>query len=193
MDDNMAFWNNGRQSTFATTRSSHSSMIDLLSDFNVHSNIFSQSINYPYLQFNTLQSLSTPTRPTLLISKLICGSFIGNSIIRAQQKRIRYARPDSEDALRYVDQVKFKFANRPQVYYDFLKVFNELKSGKIGPSGVIIRVSNLFKNRPELILGFNKFLPRGHQIEIKRHPMGFLVTLSKHKFSRITPYCRRMH
>lgn len=33
-----------------------------------------------------------------------------------------------EDALSYLDQVKFKFGNEPQVYNDFLDIMKEFKS-----------------------------------------------------------------
>jgi paired amphipathic helix protein Sin3a len=38
----------------------------------------------------------------------------------------------------------------------------------IDTPGVISRVSNLFKGHPELIVGFNTFLPPGYKIEV--HP-----------------------
>lgn len=33
-----------------------------------------------------------------------------------------------EDALSYLDQVKYKFGNQPQVYNDFLDIMKEFKS-----------------------------------------------------------------
>jgi hypothetical protein len=33
-----------------------------------------------------------------------------------------------EDALNYLDQVKYKFGNQPQVYNDFLDIMKEFKS-----------------------------------------------------------------
>ena len=192
-DDNMASTNTERESTVATTRSPPRSMSDLVSDSNVQSNIVSQSINNPNLQLNTAQPLSTAIVPGLPINELICGSFIGDSIIRQQQQQTRYLKPKVEDALSYLDQVKFKFANQPQVYHDFLDIMKELKLGLIGTSGVITRVSNLFKDCPELILGFSMFLPPGYKIEIKKHPMGFLVTISLPQIPSITSTRPKMH
>lgn len=37
----------------------------------------------------------------------------------------------------------------------------------IDTPGVIQRVSNLFKGHPELIVGFNTFLPPGYKIEVQ--------------------------
>lgn len=38
----------------------------------------------------------------------------------------------------------------------------------IDTPGVINRVSNLFKGHPDLIVGFNTFLPPGYKIEVER-------------------------
>ncbi|KAH9526139.1 Paired amphipathic helix protein Sin3a [Dermatophagoides farinae] len=78
----------------------------------------------------------------------------------------QFQRLKVEDALSYLDQVKFKFNDRPQVYNDFLDIMKEFKSQSIDTPGVIQRVSNLFKGHPELIVGFNTFLPPGYKIEI---------------------------
>ncbi len=71
-----------------------------------------------------------------------------------------------EDALSYLDQVKYKFGNQPQVYNDFLDIMKEFKSQSIDTPGVIGRVSSLFRGHPELIVGFNTFLPPGYKIEV---------------------------
>ena len=46
-----------------------------------------------------------------------------------------------------------------------LYLFNILISS-IDTPGVIGRVSNLFKGHPDLIMGFNTFLPPGYKIEV---------------------------
>lgn len=38
---------------------------------------------------------------------------------------------------------------------------------RIDTPGVISRVSNLFKGHPDLIVGFNTFLPPGYKIEVQ--------------------------
>lgn len=40
-------------------------------------------------------------------------------------------------------------------------------SNRIDTPGVISRVSNLFKGHPDLIVGFNTFLPPGYKIEVQ--------------------------
>ena len=46
-------------------------------------------------------------------------------------------------------------------YDNFVKYFS------IDTPGVINRVSNLFKGHPDLIVGFNTFLPPGYKIEVQ--------------------------
>lgn len=86
-----------------------------------------------------------------------------------------------EDALSYLDLVKYKFGSKPQVYNDFLDIMKEFKSQSIDTPGVIERVSSLFKGFPELIVGFNTFLPPGYKIEVQRSEQGgyaFSVSVS---------------
>jgi len=86
--------------------------------------------------------------------------------LSVQQQQQNFQRLKVEDALSYLDQVKFKFNNQPQVYNDFLDIMKEFKSQAIDTPGVIQRVSTLFRGHPELIVGFNTFLPPGYKIEM---------------------------
>lgn len=70
-----------------------------------------------------------------------------------------------QDALSYLDQVKVQFADHPDVYNKFLDIMKDFKSGAIDTPGVIERVSTLFAGNPNLIQGFNTFLPPGYKIE----------------------------
>ncbi|XP_067249669.1 paired amphipathic helix protein Sin3b-like [Chanodichthys erythropterus] len=79
-----------------------------------------------------------------------------------------------EDALSYLDQVKIRFGNEPGIYNKFLDIMKEFKSQIIDTPGVINRVSRLFHGHPDLVLGFNAFLPPGYRIEIPRNGMAFL-------------------
>jgi histone deacetylase complex regulatory component SIN3 len=72
-----------------------------------------------------------------------------------------------EDALSYLDQVKFQFDKQPEVYNHFLDIMKEFKSQAIDTPGVISRVSNLFRGHNDLIEGFNTFLPPGYKIEVQ--------------------------
>ncbi|KAK0215615.1 histone deacetylase complex, SIN3 component [Armillaria fumosa] len=70
------------------------------------------------------------------------------------------------DALSYLDAVKIQFQDQPDVYNQFLDIMKEFKSQLIDTPGVIHRVSHLFFGHPQLIIGFNTFLPAGYHIEI---------------------------
>uniref|UniRef100_A0A3P9M7C9 Paired amphipathic helix protein Sin3b n=1 Tax=Oryzias latipes TaxID=8090 RepID=A0A3P9M7C9_ORYLA len=78
------------------------------------------------------------------------------------------------NALSYLDQVKIRFANDPGIYNKFLDIMKEFKSQSIDTPGVINRVSQLFHGHPDLVLGFNAFLPPGYRIEIPKNGMAFL-------------------
>lgn len=73
--------------------------------------------------------------------------------------------PILNDALSYLDQVKIQFVDHPDVYNRFLDIMKDFKSGAIDTPGVIDRVSSLFAGSPDLIQGFNTFLPPGYRIE----------------------------
>ena len=54
----------------------------------------------------------------------------------------------------------------------------EFKSQSIDTPGVIRRVSHLFKGHPELIVGFNTFLPPGYKIEVQANEQGYAFQVS---------------
>uniref|UniRef100_A0A8C1QKG0 Paired amphipathic helix protein Sin3a n=1 Tax=Cyprinus carpio TaxID=7962 RepID=A0A8C1QKG0_CYPCA len=93
-----------------------------------------------------------------------------------------------EDALSYLDQVKLQFGNQPQVYNDFLDIMKEFKSQRsvIDTPGVISRVSQLFKGHPDLIMGFNTFLPPGYKIEVQTNDLVNVTTPGQ--IHHITPH-----
>lgn len=186
-----------------TNRSPPRSRPNLVTISNVQSNFVSQAISNPNIQFNTVQPFSAPTMPVLAINDKIPGPLSAGTAMPAlhtiqaqhpiqqirqkvvppttliqQQQQTQFQRLKVEDALSYLDQVKFKFSNQPQVYNDFLDIMKEFKSQSIDTPGVITRVSNLFKGHPELIVGFNTFLPPGYKIEIKNNETGFHVSVS---------------
>ncbi|XP_012142995.1 SIN3 transcription regulator family member A isoform X2 [Megachile rotundata] len=90
----------------------------------------------------------------------------------------QFQRLKVEDALSYLDQVKYKFSDQPQVYNDFLDIMKEFKSQSIDTPGVITRVSRLFQGHPELIVGFNTFLPPGYKIEVQANERGYAFQVS---------------
>uniref|UniRef100_A0A8C7GX66 Paired amphipathic helix protein Sin3b n=1 Tax=Oncorhynchus kisutch TaxID=8019 RepID=A0A8C7GX66_ONCKI len=99
--------------------------------------------------------------------------------------------PQVEDALSYLDQVKIRFGNDPGIYNKFLDIMKEFKSQSIDTPGVINRVSQLFHGHPDLVLGFNAFLPPGYRIEIPKNGVVFLQspfsTQSQPQSSSVSP------
>ncbi|EIW74380.1 hypothetical protein CONPUDRAFT_140506 [Coniophora puteana RWD-64-598 SS2] len=75
------------------------------------------------------------------------------------------------DALSYLDAVKVRFSTQPDVYNHFLDIMKDFKSELIDTPGVIRRVSTLFHGHPELIQGFNTFLPVGYRIDCSMNPL----------------------
>ncbi|KAG7447019.1 PAH2 domain-containing protein [Guyanagaster necrorhizus] len=75
-------------------------------------------------------------------------------------------RPLNEtDALSYLEAIRIQFQGQPDVYNQFLDIMKEFKSHLIDTPVVIQRVSHLFSGHPQLIIGFNTFLPAGYRIE----------------------------
>ncbi|MBW0489565.1 hypothetical protein O181_029280 [Austropuccinia psidii MF-1] len=72
------------------------------------------------------------------------------------------------DALSYLDQVKLQFQNSPGVYNKFLDIMKDFKTQMIHTPGVIDGVSSLFRGHPNLIQGFNTFLPPGYRIDVSQ-------------------------
>ncbi|PFH48372.1 hypothetical protein AMATHDRAFT_150049 [Amanita thiersii Skay4041] len=70
-----------------------------------------------------------------------------------------------DDAMNYLDAVKYQFIEKPEVYNCFLNVMKDFKHGTIEASDVIKKVSRLFHGHPVLLEGFNQFLPAGHRID----------------------------
>eukprot|EP00890_Picochlorum_soloecismus_P005730 jgi/Picsp_1/6158/NSC_03512-R1_sin3 histone deacetylase complex len=76
----------------------------------------------------------------------------------------------TSDALGYLREVKNRFANNRRVYDSFLDIMKQFKAQTIDTAGVIKKVKNLFFGHPELILGFNTFLPKGYEIKMEDLP-----------------------
>ncbi|CAA0823407.1 Paired amphipathic helix protein Sin3-like 2 [Striga hermonthica] len=72
----------------------------------------------------------------------------------------------TNDALTYLKEVKDMFQDQREKYDKFLDVMKDFKAQRIDTAGVIGRVKELFKGHPNLILGFNTFLPKGYEITL---------------------------
>ncbi|XP_050673536.1 paired amphipathic helix protein Sin3a isoform X4 [Leptidea sinapis] len=119
-----------------------------------------------YLKTNAVQ-YAPPKQQVPPRLKLVQPPICGRQSPSALAAPASFQRLKVEDALSYLDQVKYRFNAQPQVYNDFLDIMKEFKSQTIDTPGVITRVSNLFKGHPELIVGFNTFLPPGYKIEVQ--------------------------
>lgn len=76
---------------------------------------------------------------------------------------------DLSDAMLFLSKVKDEYKHDPSTYDQFLELMRDYKHGKVEATGVIRAVSNLFKNKPNLIKGFNDFLPSDFKVwEIPR-------------------------
>ena len=73
---------------------------------------------------------------------------------------------DLLSALVYLNQVEFKFSGQPQIYNNFVCVLKELKTKDISIAEAIARVSQLFRNHPELIMDFITFFPPDYKIKV---------------------------
>lgn len=99
-----------------------------------------------------------------------------------------------DDALAYLEQVRSQFVDNPTVYNDFLDVMKDFKTHQIDTHGVIRRVSRLFGNKPNLITGFNTFLPPGFHVEVQgsritiTEPSGTTQILINDEYGRPTNY-----
>ncbi|KAI8888550.1 hypothetical protein K501DRAFT_291658 [Backusella circina FSU 941] len=91
------------------------------------------------------------------------------------------------DALTYLDQVKVRFSDKPNVYNQFLDIMKDFKSQAIDTPGVIDRVSSLFKGHPHLISGFNTFLPAGYRIDCSVDPRDPIIVTTPTDVRRIDP------
>ena len=69
--------------------------------------------------------------------------------------------------LSYLGQIKYKLDKKqPQVYNNFLDILRQFNSQSIDIEEVIAWVSLFSRGHPELLVGFNAFLPPGYKIEV---------------------------
>ncbi|PSC76597.1 Paired amphipathic helix isoform C [Micractinium conductrix] len=91
----------------------------------------------------------------------------GKKLTGEEERRERLT---TNDALSYLREVKTRFANNRKVYDSFLEIMKQFKAQTIDTTGVIEKVKDLFHGHPELILGFNTFLPKGYEIRMDDVP-----------------------
>ncbi|CAF1233447.1 unnamed protein product [Rotaria sordida] len=128
-----------------------------------------------------VSNIQNASSPVNLFANLPSGIFPPNNTNNnnlnsstANQGQLTSSRLKVEDALNYLDKVKNQFALQPQVYNQFLDIMKEFKSQSIDTQEVINRVSTLFHGHPDLIVGFNTFLPPGYKIEVSEEHHGYI-------------------
>ncbi|KAE8780006.1 hypothetical protein D1007_46849 [Hordeum vulgare] len=75
---------------------------------------------------------------------------------------------EMEDAVRYMKIVKASLENsHPARYSEFVNLMRDYRNSRIGIEEVASRVGELFRDRPDLIAGFNAILPSEHKIQLE--------------------------
>ncbi|KAJ3035457.1 Transcriptional regulatory protein sin3 [Rhizophlyctis rosea] len=127
---------------------------------------------------STPVTTSVPSTPSTPIHSSASSIPSNLAVAEAAASAVSQYRPlNVKDALSYLDQVKIQFSDQPEVYNRFLDIMKDFKSqsiaitsNQIDTPGVIDRVSSLFRGHPNLIMGFNTFLPPGYKIEPTNNP-----------------------
>jgi histone deacetylase complex regulatory component SIN3 len=91
----------------------------------------------------------------------------GNVVPGSRAQTGSGSRMKHEDAMEFLERVREVFADRPFIYNSFLAVMKEFKDQTISTDGVINRVKLLFKGHPDLLQGFNLFLPPAYRIKVE--------------------------
>ncbi|KAL5514404.1 hypothetical protein ACEPAG_2492 [Sanghuangporus baumii] len=71
---------------------------------------------------------------------------------------------DVDSILTYLEYVKSVFSSSPDEYNNLEDILKDLRHQSIDFHDIIQRVTTLFAGYPELIKGFNTFLPPGYQV-----------------------------
>jgi paired amphipathic helix protein Sin3a len=133
--------------------------------------IITRDISIPPISRPQSPSMPPPSRPASRLPPM--GSF------QVPSQPLLERPLNVTDALGYLDAVKVQFHDQPDVYNHFLDIMKDFKSGLIDTPGVIKRVSHLFNGHPNLIQGFNTFLPVGYRIECSSDPQqSYFITVT---------------
>ncbi|KAE9614622.1 hypothetical protein Lal_00012277 [Lupinus albus] len=75
-------------------------------------------------------------------------------------------RLNTNDAFLYLKEIKTVFIEEREKYEHFLKIMRDYKDNRITTNDVVSAAEDLFKGHNHLLLGLNKFLPRGYEIKL---------------------------
>lgn len=88
-----------------------------------------------------------------------------------------------DHAIRYVTTVKERCIDKPQVYESFLEVLKKYQRGQRGLKEVLIQISTLLADHPDLLRDFTGFLPVAVQNQAKEH-MNKAATQSEQRLAK---------
>ena len=72
-----------------------------------------------------------------------------------------------EDVFKLVDLVKIRFKENRQIQRNFLDLVGQLRSKTIDGPTARARISNLFKDHPDLILEFNRLFVTKKTVKVQ--------------------------
>ncbi|KAI7986028.1 Paired amphipathic helix protein Sin3-like 1 [Camellia lanceoleosa] len=73
---------------------------------------------------------------------------------------------NQEDALKFMLSVKITFGGKSEEYAELTQIMKDYRDRRSDINVVRSRIKFLFKEHPELVAGFNIFLPAGYEISI---------------------------
>ena len=90
--------------------------------------------------------------------------------LQQQQQQQQQQQTDNAAAVYFLGQVKSKYAGENQkTYAAFLDLMKNYNSQRIETREVVAQVSELFRDAPELVEGFEQFLPPEYRAALQRH------------------------
>ncbi|XP_058179306.1 paired amphipathic helix protein Sin3-like 1 [Rhododendron vialii] len=67
----------------------------------------------------------------------------------------------------YHQSVRVAYGDQSEEYLQFLRLMNGLKNRRTNIMLIQLRIRDIFEEHPELVAGFNTFLPVGYEIFVK--------------------------
>ncbi|CAL5007411.1 unnamed protein product [Urochloa decumbens] len=90
----------------------------------------------------------------------------------APARRVRPLGPGSAEADRYLNAMQREFADKPDKSDEFRAILLDYHHMSIDVAGVVERMQALLNGYPDLIRGFNAFLPRGYALKVDDDQQG---------------------
>ncbi len=119
----------------------------------------------PAFQQHSLFVTSTAsTVHTLPLTQASCDQVAAGQASTSTSQSSAAMKP--EDAMEFLECVRDRFADMPFLYNTFLAVMRDFKSQSINTQDVIRRVKQLFEGHPDLVDGFNMFLPPAFRLQV---------------------------